>query len=1428
MHMRNILLFLLIIIHLPLRAFVEIRSERLSTINGLADNSIRHIYQDKKGFLWMATLNGLSRYDGTSFVNYYPQENEQITLADHRIKSLIEDKNGFLWITTYSDIFNCYDFKKDRFVDFSGQGMHTAHYRNISLIEDDVWLWGKTEGCLRVSYCDETFSSESYSLSNKTIESNHIHSVVEGYQGKVYIATDKGLYGWNRGKLSCIQPDIDCVKVLIYKDKAVFVTSNGIIWVDDANYGFIKAGELPLNGKHALTGALNIKTNCVFYTSGGSYSFDMETYQLKQLYGQWDLTNGYVDVDNRGNYWIHNWSGNLYYIHAETGNLKILSLMSIKQMNLINREQYRFWHDSRGIIWIATYGNGLFAYNPENEQLRHFTDNDQLGYIGSNFLLNIMEDRSGSLWVSSEFSGVSHLSVVNQGATRIYPESNRYMHGLNTIRLIAETKEGMVWIGTRYGGLYKYDAELYEIKEKSYNNVGTYAVCEDKEGREWVGTRGNGLYIDGKQYTTVFSDSNALAHNSVFSILRDSTGRMWIGTFGGGLNLAIAQDKGYVFKRFLDGSYGQRWIRCLIEDQNGWIWVGTSGGVFVFHPEELLRNPDCYRGYDKQNKSLKSNEIRSLFKDSKGRIWIAESGVGFSVCTPNGDYDKLIFKHYSVSDGLVSSMVQAFVEDDQGMIWISTEYGISCFNPEIETFENYFFSDMMLGNVYTESCAHRLKNGRLVFGSNQGLVVIDPKQVDKKQSKVSVTFTDLKLNGISVSPNDEGSSLQSTLAYAESIRLNHHQNSFAIEFSTLDYSEINPPRFSYKLENYEKEWSAPSILNFAAYKNLDAGTYLLRVKACNGIGEWGDEESVLKLVIVPPFWKTTEAFLIYLFLLFILFYLVFRIIHKMNTLRNKVKIEEQLTEYKLIFFTNISHEFRTPLTLIKGALEKIQSASRIPKDINSSVTIIDKSTHRLLRLVNQLIEFRKMQQNKLSLALEETDIVPFIYNIFLNFKDIAESKNITFEFLSPNISYQMYIDQDKVDKSMYNLLSNALKYTPRQGKVVLSLEIDETNSLFVIKVIDNGVGIPKDKQGELFKRFMQSGFSRDSMGVGLHLTHELVKIHKGRLHFEENPNGGSIFSITLPIDSSIYRPDDFLLTSNSLLEKGEKGSFIAENPGNGTDDLDIEQDLNRSQSTPLNKQRILLIEDDDDVRDFLIESLNMYFEVITASDGASGLEQAQNVAPDLIISDVMMPGYSGFEITRRLKNDFNTSHIPIILLTALSAPENHLEGVQSGADVYITKPFSMKLLLTSVMKLIEQREKLREKFVKDPNSIHSTITVTEKDKDFADRLMLVMESQLSNPSISVDDIASIMEMGRSAFYSKVRGVTGYSPAEYMRIMRMKKAARILSQQRYTVAEVSYQVGINDPFYFSRCFKNQFGVSPSVYQKGQPDDDTPTP
>lgn len=1420
----TILTILLCMLFQVADASLEVKVRNLTTANGMSNNFVRAFYQDSRGFIWIASQNGLNRFDGNAFKVILPENNGRPTLAGGRIKALREDGNGFLWIVSEPDMISCYDIRRDRFADFTGCGDYRHHYRSFELVGKTVWLWGEN-GCRRVEYRDGKFSSEEFTKKNRKLPSDLVRRMAVDKAGRIWVITDRGLAYYSNGKMHTVDTKRQYQWAAAFGKSMFFIGCDGTI-SEFTGKGLRRVATVPgVKSRNSLPGEMTVAGRWIIYTTEGGYAFDPARHTVTEAQGDLNVPNGRVTSDNKGNLWVFNRTGLLRYVNANTGTVKTLRVMPEYIQKYLESERYSIVHDHRGIIWIGVEGNGLFSYDPATGNLNHYTAENRLQpIISSDFIHALFEDRSGGLWVGMAYAGVSYLQVPAMGTQYIDFDKGGNLYG-NMLRMVTPSAGGDVIIGNSTGDVFEYNSSLQQLKRTSTYGFNIYDACRDNSGRTWLATKGGGIMVDGKAYTNEPDNPRSLGSNTVFCLLKDRNGRMWAGSFGGGLNLAVPDGRGgFTFRRFFCTTYGQRRIRSLCQDKNGWIWVGTSEGLIVFRPERLLKNPNDFYTYSWNNNKLRSNEIRSVKTDSRGNVWIAESRAGFCICklAKDTDYAKLQFIHYNTKDGLVNNMVQSFVEDRYGRMWISTEYGISCFIPETKAFRNFFLSNELTKNVYAENSALRLADGRLAFGTNAGLAIVNPSKKEVGQETTTVTFTDITVNGEKVSAADKDSPLSLALTYLDEIRLSHEQNSFVISFSTLDYAIDSHPQYRYWLENYDRQWSEPSSLSFASYKNLSPGTYYLHVKANNAYGQWEDKESVLKIVIRPPFYATIWAFLLYITAGATALFFIWKTVRRMDELRTRVKVEEQMTDYKLVFFTNISHEFRTPLTLIRGALERMHRPDSTQKERNYDLKLMDKSVSRMLRLINQLIDFRRAEKNKLSLSLEETDVRQLVRNIFDNFKETADSKNMTYTLNNEDAECRAFVDVDKVDKILYNLLSNAFKFTPTGGAVTVSLKRDEQRHLIIISVADNGVGIDKSRRGDLFTRYNTGHLVRNSMGIGLHLVHELVTVHKGVITYADNPGGGSIFTVSLPSDKGVYKAEDFLPVNSMLLKEEEKDT--SSKPREDEKDEEKapaslrEDTVNATEEEPMNKRNILIIDDDTDVREFLRHGLSPYADVEAEADGTSGLEYAKTHDVDLILCDVMMPGIDGFEVTRRLKNCFSTSHIPVILLTALGEEDSHVRGFECGADAYITKPFSMKLLLTRMFKLIETREKLKQKFSNDVTVDKPLISTTEQDKAFADKLTLIVERQLENADFTVDDFAAEMSLGRTIFFRKVKGVTGYSPKEYLRIMRMKKAAELLLRPDLNVSEVAYKVGLNDPLYFSKCFKSQFGVSPSAYKK----------
>lgn len=1086
----------------------------------------------------------------------------------------------------------------------------------------------------------------------------------------------------------------------------------------------------------------------------------------KQLVQKWKVPNGRVLTDNKGGKWIYNNTGILRKV---VGDSLITLRLLPNETNYIDYERFNIVEDNHGLVWISTYGNGLFVFNHDLNQGQHFVANEKgESPIASNYLLCITADRRDGVWVSAEYGGVSHLQVMDKGVVRIFPNGRENLDLSNVVRMVKKQRDGSVMVGTRDGCLYHYSADMAQMLVKSHFDSNIYSVVEMPQGRMWIGTRGKGIYaIPGLDFK----------NKKVFCLKPDDRGRMWIGTFGEGLSVAIPRGEGYEVRTFFADSVGLNEVRCLAIDRKGMLWGGTSGGLFCVDPTRFAADGKGLRVYKR------GSEIHDMLVDRQGRLWLTVPGEGL-VCMQDGN-----FRILDASQGLINNMVQSVVETEDGNLWVSTQQGVSCWKAKDNSFDNYLFSRVMMGNVYNENSAVCLDDGRVLLGGNYGLTIINPSRISHVKGQTSVVFT--------------------SHPYSDEMTLSYEERSPKINFSTLDYSDVNNVKYTYWLEGYDSSWSVPSPTPWVNYQNLPFGSYRLHVKASYSDGIWG-KESVLDISVEPPFYLSVWAWVFYALFLTVVIVMVVKSIREKNILKGKIKFEQEFTRYKLVFFTNIAHEFRTPLTLIQGSLEKekrIMKTNHWQLELEKTVRTMDKSVQRMLRLIDQLLEFRKMQAGKLKLSLQETDVVMFVQGICKMFDDAAESKQIDFKFESQLPAYLMYLDQQKMDKVVFNLLSNAFKYTPAKGTISVSLSFTD---VMTIRVADTGVGIPQEKREQLFSRFMQSSYTGESFGIGLHLTHELVRTHHGEITYQENEGGGSVFVVTIPLQKDCYEASDFLVKDSPIL----KADLTKERDGQEEKTTDA---VPSAPSAPLNRRTILLIEDDNDVREFLLSELESCFDLKVASDGKAGIAMAKELDVDLIVSDVMMPGMNGFELTKRLKNSFETSHIPIILLTALSTDENVLEGTESGADAYITKPFSPQLLMARILQLLNQREILRQKFGKVPQEIRPAMLRNEQDSLFVKRLDSIVYSRLGEQDLSVDKVAGLLHLGRTIFYKKVRGTTGYTPNEYIRVIRLRKAAELLKEGEKNVSEVAYAVGFDNPYYFSKCFKEQFGMPPSQYR-----------
>lgn len=1351
---------------------IEVKAKRVTIQEGLPSNVVSDMQQDQKGFLWFSTQNGLARYDGNVVTTYLDNDSTGVSALIGRTKKALEDVTyKKLWVYSSSERLTCLnmvDGKEEKYC----QEVEKLHFTKWKLVCDGMfWLWGAKDGAMLVDYRSGSFLTRRFAQAE--IGSSQVPLIDSLDKDNVVLCTTDKVFLYSEGRLSCMAKGMRMSRTRPFHHKMLMVSEKGDVYV-------LRQGKLQrfshvayVDGEVA-TGDLLLGNRWILFTNRRSFSIDVRTGEVAECEGEWLIPNGRVLTDNKGRKWIYNKTGVLRLVRQD--KLVPLSLFPQQTTNYIDHERFHIVEDNHGLIWISTYGKGLFVFNQDLTQSQHFVA-DKLGEspIASNYLLGIIADRHDGVWVSSEYGGVSHIQVMDKGVERIYPNGEGNMDFSNVVRMVKKMNDGTVMVGTRAGSLYHYSADMSQVLGKSHFDSNVYGIVQMPNGETWIGTRGKGIYgakgLD-------FKDRN------VFCMASDAKHRMWIGTFGKGLSLVYPRKNGYGVKTFFADSVGLNEVRCMVIDKHGVLWCGTSGGLIRIPVDEFVKDASRYKTY------VRDYEIRDVIVDRQGRLWLSASGDGLVQVEPGDGETEPKFHVFNTSNGLVNNLVQSVVDTPDGNLWISTQQGVTAWNARKKSFENYMFSRNPMGNVYNENSAVCLDDGRVVLGGNYGLTIIQPSRLSHVSGLTDVVFT--------------------SYPYSDEITLTYEQRSPNIHFSTLDYSDVRNVKYTYRLEGFDQTWSQPSSTPWAAYQKLPAGKYLLHVKACTSDGTWG-KESTLVIRIKPPFYLTSWAIMIYVLLVLGVIILVVKFVHDKNVLRNRIRLEQELTRYKLVFFTNIAHEFRTPLTLMQGSLEKekrIMKANRWQTELEKTIRVMDKSVQRMLRLIDQLLEFRKMQAGKLKLSLQETDAVMFVKGICRMFDDAAESKEIAYSFESSEPAHAMFLDQQMIDKVVFNLLSNAFKYTPAKGTISVSLSFTD---VMTIRVADTGVGIPQEKREQLFSRFMQSSYTGESFGIGLHLTHELVRTHHGEITYQENEGGGSVFVVTIPLQKDCYEASDFLIRDSPILKAGLSQEH------DKLDDMVKDVTQQQASVTPLNRRTILLIEDDNDVREFLLSELESCFDLKVASDGKTGIAMAKELDVDLIVSDVMMPGMNGFELTKRLKNSFETSHIPIILLTALSTDENVLEGTESGADAYITKPFSPQLLMARILQLLNQREILRQKFGKEPQEIRSAMLSNEQDSLFVKRLDSIVYSRLGEQDLSVDKVAGLLHLGRTIFYKKVRGTTGYTPNEYIRVIRLRKAAELLKEGEKNVSEVAYAVGFDNPYYFSKCFKEQFGMPPSQYR-----------
>ena len=1164
--------------------------------------------------------------------------------------------------------------------------------------------------------------------------------------------------------------------------------------------------------------------------------------------------------DSRNNFWVGTQGGGLDLFDRETGKAVHFRNDPDDPSSISNNYIHSVFEDADGKLWISTergYNwliydtSGITFFRPIQKEGIPIDISERKVYDmfyrkGSNKLVDawVYEtfiDNLGNIWIGTRYEGVKYY-------TSQYPfHSYRYQSGDpeglhdRSVNAICEDPEGDLWIGTAMGGLYLYDRdyncfrrEEFESKRSICRFATVMTLLLDSNYDLWIGTWGCGIYRFERKSGRIFhympDKENPLSLNSpiIYCLTEDSRKNIWIGTNGGGVNLYDRKTDS--FTQFPDlsrtDSFSQyfklsKLINKIYEDYDENLWFGSGSGLFLYDRENQAIKTWKYNPDD--STTLGGFNVLIIFEDSKKSLWI---GTEYGLNRYNRNDDT--FTRYGTGDGLPGRSISDIFEDDHGNLWITTDKGISRFDPDKNTFTNYDINDGLHGNVFNQNAGCKLSTGEFIFGGLDGFTLFHPDSIKDILSVPRVIITDFQIFNKSVIPGSDKSPLQKSICMTNEIILPYYQHSISFEFAVLDYVNPNKNRYKYKLDGLQEEWiETGADHRTATYTNLYPGKYTFRVIGSNSKGIWNEEGITLHIVITPPVWRTKVAYILYLLLIGGIIWLIWKTQLRRIHIRHELKMKEfetaqlqQLDQMKSRFFANISHEIRTPLTLILGPLD--QMISEIPgKKWKDLLRIMARNGRNLLRLINQLLDFSKLESGRMSLKAKKMNIVPLIKGMTYSFDSLAKRKGIALTFQSDEDIIPVYFDQDKLEKIMANLLSNAFKFTPKGGVVSVRLSIVKPEKRMVeIGVTDTGIGIAPEHIDHIFERYYQANIKNEQpgTGIGLSLTKELVELHHGTITIQSTPGGGSTFLILLPMGKEHLANEE--IGQDQPAEMSEKVLVQEELEPTAEEVIQPGEETSNKSGTKSGKDApyLLIVEDTEDVRSYIKGFLEKHFQILEAEDGQQGYEKAVEKIPDLIISDVMMPGMNGFKLCKKLKTDERTSHIPVILLTARASESDKMQGLETGADDYIVKPFNAKELTVRAKNLIDQRRKLRERFTQDIMLSPKEISVTSADERFLKRAMEVIENNMGNADFGVESFSREIGLSHSQLHRKVRALTNQSPVEFIRSLRLKRAHSLLEQSWGNVAEISFEVGFNNPSYFAECFRKQFGKSPSEYTR----------
>lgn len=1394
----------------------------ITTVEGLPGNTIRDIKQDADGFLWMAGTGGVARFDGYRFVSFNRYgHGAQRGIPRHIGSMLMSSSNRQLWVSSSTYNQACYDFETGRFVDYTGKKDDERPYRRIIESKDGYWMFSNTDGVRHVQEKDGKYTTTDFTVENHSLPSNRVRNLDVDGNGIVWVATDKGFTRIDRsGKSKTFFRGIPFMRCSAKGNYIMtFNKERHTAYIFNSAGRLIHRSVLPTAMGHigAIRGIMNWRGYFAILANDATFLLDKRTGVFsKPSNCQVSQGSEYGHIGNL--HFVGNRSGSLW-IFNENGEVRRLDLFDNTVLTRDRNTIFTITRGKDGLYYIGSYGGGLFVYDYDSGSISRYTAEDRDPVIFSNYVLYVTTDRSGCVWVSTENGGVSCLRLKNNMAQYYLIDENNRGDWTNAIlrflplptgnkdMLLLETKANKIFNFSLASGTYQYNNDVEDP-------VSGYVV--DRQGHTWTVSRGGGVMIDGKQMDVV-ADGNRVETMDYTDIELDSNGRIWLSAFGRGLILVKNLQGGKIRgTALIVNKFNESRINDIFITADGFIFVSSFNGMYVADIKKKNIRPSDFHLYHVSDGSFPADEVNCVCPAPNHIVWVGTVGGGLVRCDFSKGINKMTYTTITVRDGLSDNNVRSLVLDKDGYLWVGTDDGLSCVDPKDNYVRRYDLTNHVLSNTFTSNAAMRLDDNRLAFGTDYGLVIVNPaldNRTPDKEDLAAPRISDIAVNGISIFEGLDSTALDKSLSLSPKVNLNHSQNSLTFYYSSCNYEDLPSQVYEYYLEGLDRKWRPATAESHAEYSNLSPGNYVFHIRMVTPHGH--GEETALKVHIAEPWYNTIWAWIFYIIIICVVAYWLYRNAQEKLRMNQQVKVEKQVAKFRTDFFTHVTHEFRTPLAILQNAVERI---SRPGNPSRKDIQTAQRGTRRLLRLVNQFLEYRRIENGKLHIQVEKDNIIGFAQDIFLDFRNMAEKKHINLNISLFSKEYKVLFDKQIVESVIYNIISNAVKYTPDNGTINFSIRDDQEVKKLFFTVEDNGPGIDMNRRADLFHPFMDGNVSKNGMGIGLYTSYRLAELHHGSLSYDSVTPHGSRFTFAIPDNDAAYSEDERAATPVAVVKNN---------------DSHYDEIIKEMAPKALNSQLVAIVEDDPDMQEQIASEVGVYFKTKVYGNGNAAIAGIKETKPSLILCDIMLPDTNGYEVVKTLKADHDLAEVPIIMLTALEDESHQIKGYKAGADDYMVKPCNYHLLIARMMQLIQWHEKhqtmLKSAMSGDdavakvqeekPEKTSDGILLTSRaDKRFREQVEVLVSQHIGDQALSVDRLAEMMSMGRTKFYGKVKDVFGMSPNKYLMARRMESAASLLDEGKYNVSEVSYKVGFSDPAYFNKCFKSHFGMVPSKYKE----------